>query len=55
MQNIIEIIKEIGLEVPEDKVAELNKKVADNYLTRAEFDKKLGRAETERDNYKAQR
>lgn len=52
MQNIIEICKEFGLEIPADKQADFNKKVAENYLTKAEHDKKLGKAETDRDNWK---
>lgn len=52
MQNIIEICKEFGLEIPADKQAEFNKKVSENYLTKAEHDKKIGKIETERDNWK---
>ena len=52
MQNIIEICKEFGFEVPADKQADFNKKVTENYLTRAEHDKKISKTETERDNWK---
>lgn len=52
MQNIIEICKEFGLEVPADKQTEFTKKVAENYLTKAEHDKKIGRLETDRDTWK---
>lgn len=52
MKNIIEICKEFGLEIPADKVAEFNKKVSENYLTKAEHDKKLEKVEKERDGYK---
>lgn len=52
MQNIIEICKEFGLEIQADKQAEFNKKVSENYLTKAEHDKKIGKIETERDNWK---
>ena len=52
MKNILDIMKELGIEVPEDKTAELNKAVADNYKTVAEFDKKVARLEAERDSYK---
>lgn len=48
MKNINEILKDLGIEVPEDKTAELQKLVAENYKTVAEFDKKVGRVETER-------
>lgn len=53
MQNIIEICKEFGFEIPSDKQADFNKKVAENYLTKAEHDKKIGKIETDRDNWKA--
>ena len=54
MINIHEILKKFELEIPEDKKADFDKEVAANYKTVVEFDKKLGKAETERDNYKAQ-
>lgn len=52
MQNIIEICKEFGLEIPADKQSEFSKKVSENYLTKAEHDKKIGRIETDRDTWK---
>ena len=52
MQNIIDICKEFGFEVPADKQADFNKKVSENYLTRAEHDKKLSKAENDRDSWK---
>ena len=52
MQNIIEICKEYGLEVPADKQADFTKKVAENYLTKAEHEKKIGKLETDRDAWK---
>lgn len=52
MQNIIEICKEFGFEIPADKQAEFSKKVSENYVTKAEHDKKIGKAETERDSWK---
>lgn len=54
MKNINEILKELGITVPEDKTAELQKLVAENYKTVAEFDKKVGRLETERDGLQSQ-
>lgn len=54
MKNIIEIAKEFGLEIPQDKVSDFNKAVAENYKTIAEYDKKVQRLETERDGYKEQ-
>ena len=44
----------MGVTVPEDKTAELNKLVAENYKTVAEFDKRVGRLETERDGLQSQ-
>lgn len=52
MQNIIEICKEFGLDIPADKQSEFSKKVSENYLTKAEHDKKIGRIETDRDTWK---
>ena len=52
MQNILEICKEFGLEIPADKQSDFNKKVAENYVTKAEHDKKLSRAESDRDTWK---
>lgn len=52
MQNIEAILSEMGIEVPANKKAELTKKVSENYVTKAEHEKKLGRAETDRDTWK---
>ena len=52
MQNIIEILKSNGIEVPEDKVASINKAVSENYKTVSEFDKKVSKLENERDSWK---
>ena len=52
MQNIIEICKEFGLEIPADKQSEFTKRVAENYLTKAEHEKKIGKLETDRDTWK---
>lgn len=54
MKNISEILKGLGIDVPEDKVADLNTEVAKNYKTVAEFDKKVSKLEEERDTYKTQ-
>lgn len=53
MKNIIEICKEFGFEVPADKVADFSKAVAENYLTKAEHEKKLGKVEADRDAWKS--
>lgn len=52
MQNIIEILKELGIEVPEDKSKDLTKKVAENYKTVAEHNTKVEKLEGERDSFK---
>ena len=52
MQNIIEILKSIGIEVPEDKVATLNKSVSENYKTISEFEKKVSKMEMENESLK---
>lgn len=39
MKNIYEIMKEFGLEVPEDKKAEFDKSWKENYRTKSEYDK----------------
>ena len=40
MKNILEILKEYGIEIPEDKKESFNKTFAENYKTVAEMDKK---------------
>ena len=55
MKNIYEILKEFGLEIPEEKKADFDKAVIENYKTVAEVDRlktKLTTAETDRDGYK---
>lgn len=54
MQNIQELLKAIGLEIPADKLDDFNKNFNANYKTVAEFDKRVQKLEGERDNYKAQ-
>lgn len=48
MKNIYEILKEYGLEVPEDKKADFDKAWKDNYRTISDYDKVV----SQRDNYK---
>jgi hypothetical protein len=43
MKNIHTILSELGITVPEDKKADLDKAVAENYKTSAEFEKKVNR------------
>lgn len=55
MKNIYDILKDFGLEIPEEKKADFDKAVIENYKTVAEVDKlknKLTTAETDRDNFK---
>lgn len=55
MENIHEILKSYGLDIPVDKKEEFDKKVAENYKTVVEVSNvksKLEKAETERDTYK---
>ena len=55
MKNIYEILKSIGIEIPEDKKEAFDKELVENYKTIAEVDgirTKLSNAESERDTYK---
>lgn len=52
MQNIEAILTELGIEVPADKKENLTKKVMENYVTKAENEKKLGKVETDRNTWK---
>lgn len=52
MKNILEICKQLGVDVPEDKQTELTKSVSENYITKAEHEKKITRVEVERDSWK---
>lgn len=54
MKNILEILKELGLEVPADKQEALNKAVAENYKTAAEFEKTKTKLETEKSGVEEQ-
>lgn len=48
MKNIYDILKEFGLEVPEERKADFDKAWKENYRTKAEYDK----ATSQRDEYK---
>lgn len=52
MKNIHDILSGLGITVPEDKKADFDKSVAENYKTVAEFEKKVSRLEAERDSHK---
>lgn len=49
MQNYEQILAELGIEIPEDKKADLKKKFDENYRTKADYDKAI----IKRDEYKA--
>lgn len=56
MENIEQILKEIGIEIPEDKKEAFNKKLHENYKTISEVNgiqSSLTKAQTERDTYKS--
>ena len=48
MQNYEQILTEFGIEIPEDKKADLKKKFDENYRTKADYDKAIAK----RDEYK---
>ena len=48
MKNVYEILKGIGIEIPEDKKADFDKAMIENYKTASEVEK----LRTARDNYK---
>ena len=55
MKNIHEILKSVGLEVPEEKKEAFDKTLFENYKTISEYEGitgKLSKAESERDTYK---
>ena len=57
MKNIEQILKEAGIEVTDEQKAAVNKGLAENYKTIADYDKqakKLEAAESDRDTYKGQ-
>ena len=48
MQNYEQILQELGIEIPEEKKADLKKKMGENYRTKTDYDK----AVEKRDEYK---
>lgn len=52
MENINDICTKLGIEIPNDKKEAFNKAVNENYKTVAEFEKKIGKVEADRDNWK---
>lgn len=47
MENIVKILEGLGIEIPEEKKEELNKKVSENYKTIAEYEKKVAKMDSE--------
>lgn len=52
MKNIHTILSELGITIPEDKKADFDKAVAENYKTSAEFEKKVNRLTEDLDTEK---
>lgn len=48
MQNYEQILQELGIEVPDEKKADLKKKMGENYRTKSDYDKAVDK----RDEYK---
>lgn len=53
MKNILTILKELGIEVPKEKEADLDKAVAENYKTVADYDKQKEKLEAANETIKA--
>ena len=53
MKNIFEIMKEYGLEVPEDKKADFEKAVLENYKTVKDYEKQVEKLNEANDTIKA--
>lgn len=52
MQKLIETLKKLGIEVPEDKQSEVKRAVSEHYKNVAEYNKAISKLETERDGWK---
>lgn len=52
MQKLIETLKSFGIEVPEDKQAEVKKALSEHYKNVSEYTKAISKLETDRDNWK---
>lgn len=53
MKNIVEIMKEYGFEVPEDKKKDFEKAVLENYKTATDYDNQTKKLEAANDTIKA--
>lgn len=54
MKKLLEILKNAGVEIPEEKQADVKKAFFESYKTVSEFTKAVGKLESERDGYKTQ-
>lgn len=54
MQKLIETLKEFGIEIPEDKQAEVKKALSEHYKNVAEYNKAISKLEADRDKWKTQ-
>ena len=52
MQKLIDTLKSFGIEIPEDKQADVKKALSENYKNAKEVAKTLLKVEGERDNWK---
>lgn len=52
MRNILTILADNGIEVTDEQKESIESAVKENYLTRAEFDKKISKTEADRDTWK---
>lgn len=52
MQKLIETLKSFGIDIPEDKQADVKKALSEHYKNAGEVSKTLSKVENERDNWK---
>jgi hypothetical protein len=52
MQKLIETLKSFGIEIPEDKQADVKKALSEHYKNAAEYNKAISKLEMERDTWK---
>lgn len=52
MKKLIETLRSLGIEVPEDKEAEVRKKLSENYKNISEVEKATEKLESDRDTWK---
>lgn len=52
MKNILEILKEFGLEIPEDKQKDFEKSVLENYKTQSDYNNQAEKLKTEQEKVK---